>query len=158
MRSGLVLLSCVLWVQASSGVSDAAIMEHLDAEPHCSQTSIEGQPETDPLAAGSEATDGVLQGRVMYNGYGCQSPVPPCTGPLANYEVVVYAADGSSVVARALSDDAGKYQVQLAAGDYVIYTGGGSDGAELTMHRVTVEFGAAPTLLNLSINAGTRTR
>lgn len=78
----------------------------------------------------SRSSSGV-KGTVFYEGLPCPPAsdngriMPGCTGPLSNYEVIVYAEDGTSVIARTRSDDRGNYSVLLPPGNYVIYTPAG---------------------------------
>jgi hypothetical protein len=84
-----------------------------------------------PQSGGSNTgTSSGVKGVVFFEGLPCppsgNNKTPPgCRGPASNYEVVIYAEDGSSIVTRTRTDDRGNYFISLPPGSYVIYTPAG---------------------------------
>lgn len=68
-----------------------------------------------PTSASKQA--GVLEGAVSFVGVPCgpqgERKTPPCDGPYADYEVVVYNAAGDTVVGRTKSNASARYEITL---------------------------------------------
>jgi len=111
-------------------------------------------PKVDPMA--QPAPTGTIAGKVHFTGTPCQSPGgPSCEGPRAGYEVVVLAKDGTTVVARATTDQTGAYTVEVPAGEYTILTAAGLPVIPKKRNDVTVTAGAVATL-DLNVDTGIR--
>lgn len=84
---------------------------------------------TKPLGAtspGGPNAAGTLSGTVHFVGTPCSDPgPPPCDGPYADYEVVVYATDGTTVAGKAKTSAEGAFSLDLPAGMYVLLTPAG---------------------------------
>ncbi len=97
-----------------------------------------GETATTTTPPGGNPGQGTLNGRVTFVGTPCpQSSGPPCDGPYPNYEVVVFAADGVTEVARTRTGPEGIFDLALNEGDYVIYTQAGpspSNRARTAVH------------------------
>ena len=102
------------------------------------------------VPTGATAT---LAGHVQAVGDACAKPGPGCSGPLAEYEVVVLAKDGTTVVAKTRTDSTGAYSVTLPAGDYTIVTPAGM--TEKKRNDISVAGGASATL-DLAVDSGAR--
>jgi len=100
--------------------------------------------------------DAMVAGKVTFVGVPCpeSSAEPTCDGPKVGYEVTVLAKDGTTVIAKATTDDAGMYTVKLPAGDYTIVTTGGIP-PQPSRHDFTVAAGATATM-DLRIDTGIR--
>ena len=96
-----------------------------------------------------------LSGAVHMSGAACAQPKPGCEGPAAGYEVIVFAKDGTTVVAKTKTDAEGHYTVMVPGGDYTIITQAGTTRAETKRNDVTVAASAAATL-DLSVDNGVR--
>ena len=87
---------------------------------------------------GGSPGEGTLNGKVTFVGKPCQQASgPPCDGPYPGYEVVVFAADGITEVARTRTGPDGIFDLTLKEGDYVIYTQAGpmaSNRARTAVH------------------------
>lgn len=76
--------------------------------------------------------------------------VSPCSGPYANYEFIIYAEDGKTIVSKAKTDSMGNFRMTLKTGNYVIYTRVGLSVSDVKSTHVTIaECGITrlPTLL-----------
>ena len=102
------------------------------------------------------AASGTLSGTVGFVGKPCPEPgPPPCDGPYADYEVVVYAADGATVAGKAKTGADGTFTLGLPAGTYVIFTQTGPMPDNKKRTEVTVSRDALSTLA-LSVDPGVR--
>lgn len=98
---------------------------------------------------------GTLSGTVTMTGTPCADPAPGCEGPAADYEVVVMAKDGTTIVAKAKTDASGTYTIDVPSGDYTIFTPAGPTDAEKKRNDITVN-SEAPAKLDLKIDTGVR--
>jgi hypothetical protein len=63
---------------------------------------------------GGAKTEGTLSGTVNFVGKPCPQPSgPPCDGPYPDYQVVIYAADGTTEVARTRTGADGVYSTDV---------------------------------------------
>lgn len=117
-----------------------------------------------PIASGSginPRTSSGLKGTVTYEGLPCpppsgnSKPMPGCTGPLSGYEIVIYAEDGTSIIARTRTDDNGNYSVSLPPASYVIYTPAGPLPSMRVAHHVLIKENEIVTE-DLTIDTGVR--
>jgi hypothetical protein len=112
-----------------------------------------------PIATppGGTAGSGTLAGDVHFVGTPCAEAksTPPCDGAYPDYEVVVYAADGKTVVGKARSGADGKFSLGLPEGKYVVLTPAGPPPAEPKRTEVTVSRDALSTI-KLDIDQGVR--
>jgi len=72
----------------------------------------------------TQNSTGILEGTVHFIGTRCSSEqqnIPPCSGPYPNYEIIVYASDGNTIVKKTTTDENGTYQINLDFDTYVIY-------------------------------------
>lgn len=96
---------------------------------------------------------GTLTGMVTMVGTACKDPMPGCEGPAADYEVVLFAKDGTTIVAKAKTDAEGKYSLDVPSGEYTILTPAGPTDKARNDIAVT---GDAPAKLDLRIDTGVR--
>lgn len=110
----------------------------------------------DKTPPGGAAASGTLSGTVGFVGKPCPEPgPPPCDGPYADYEVVVYAADGTTVAGKAKAGADGKFTFGLPAGTYVIFTQAGPMPDSKKRTEVTVSRDAL-SAVTLSVDTGVR--
>lgn len=88
--------------------------------------------------------NGILSGDVIRSGG------PSLDSPEANYEVDVYAADGTTIVGKTFSDVNAHYSIQLLAGNYTIYV---PDYPDKQTHFVSV-FSGKNTTFNIAYGTG----
>ena len=72
----------------------------------------------------TQNSTGILEGTVHFIGTNCfseQQNIPPCSGPYPNYEIVIYASDGNTIVKKTTTNENGTYQINLDFDTYVIY-------------------------------------
>ena len=113
---------------------------------------------TEPGDDGSGADLGTIAGTVSFIGVPCPPDEivgPPCNGRYPDYEVEVYRRERPTLAARTMSDATGHYEVELRAGDYLIFTRNGIRETDLARHEVTVVAGEVTTL-DLVIDIGIR--
>ena len=118
----------------------------------CALLAACGASSARPPVAPQPAGD--LSGTVTFAGDACASPGPGCTGPMADYDVIVLAADHHEV-ARTRSAADGTYHLALAPGSYVIETPAGIDKTAVKQNPVTV-VSAQPAKLDLVVDTGVR--
>jgi hypothetical protein len=101
---------------------------------------------------------GVLEGIVYLVGVPC----PPasfqsalCDGPYPGYDVIVHDSRGQNVVAQTRTDDRGFYDIELEAGEYVIFTPQGLGERFTAVNDFTIVTGKI-TVLNLTVDYGIR--
>ena len=105
---------------------------------------------------GGVAATGTLTGTVSFTGTPCPEPKgPPCDGAYPNYEVVVYAEDGTTVVTKTTTDASGKYTLSLPAGKYVIFTQAGLKETDRARSEITISRDALSTI-DLRVDTGIR--
>jgi hypothetical protein len=81
-----------------------------------------------PTSASRQA--GVLEGTVTFIGVPCgpqgDRKTPPCDGPYADYEIVVYNAAGDTVVGRTKSNANARYEITLPGDiEYAVFVPSG---------------------------------
>ncbi|HEU0036152.1 MAG TPA: hypothetical protein VFQ53_36315 [Kofleriaceae bacterium] len=102
------------------------------------------------------AATGTLTGTVSFVGTPCEEPKgPPCDGAMPNYEVVVYAADGTTVAGKAKTGADGTFSLDLPAGTYVIFTQAGIKDTDRARQDVTVSRDALAKV-ELRVDTGVR--
>ena len=110
----------------------------------------------DTTPPGGTAATGTLSGSVSFVGTPCPEPKgPPCDGSYPNYEVVIYAADGTTEVGRTKTGADGKFSLSLPAGKYVIFTQSGLQATDRAKSEVTVSRDALATV-DLRVDTGVR--
>ena len=101
---------------------------------------------------------GVLEGAVTFIGVPCgpqsERKTPPCDGPYADYEVVVFNAAGDSVVGRTKSNVNARYEITLP-GD-VEYTVFVPSGLRTQSKLSTVVPAGGRKTLDLQVDTGIR--
>lgn len=101
---------------------------------------------------------GLLTGTATFMGVPCPPDgmkVPPCDGPYPDYEVIVYAVDGKTVVARTLTDKNGRFRVELPEGDYVVYAIGFERRTLHIPNHIDIKAGKT-VQLDINIDTGIR--
>lgn len=101
---------------------------------------------------------GVLEGSVTFIGVPCapqsQRKTPPCDGPYADYEVVVFNAAGTSEVGRTRSNANARYEITLPGdAEYSVFVPSGIRNQ--TKLSIVVPAGGRKTL-DLQIDTGIR--
>jgi len=96
---------------------------------------------------------GTLSGTVTMAGPACAQPAPGCNGPAADYEVVVMAKDGTTIVAKAKTDASGTYTIDVPTGEYTIFTPAGPTEKKRNDITITSE---TPAKLDLNVDTGAR--
>lgn len=110
----------------------------------------------DKMPPGGAAASGTLTGSVSFVGKPCPEPgPPPCDGAYPDYEVIVYAADGTTVAGKAKTGPDGKFTLDLPAGTYVIVTQAGPTADDQKRTEVTVNRDAMATV-TLAVDTGVR--
>ena len=105
---------------------------------------------------GGGTGSGTLSGSVGFVGTPCAQPsAPPCDGPYPDYEVVVYAADGTTEVARTTTGADGTFSIDLPAGNYAIFTQAGLRPTDRARTDVVVNRDAL-TRTELRVDTGVR--
>jgi hypothetical protein len=109
-----------------------------------------------PTSASKQS--GVLEGAVTFIGVPCgpqsERKTPPCDGPYADYEVVVYNAAGDTVVGRTKSNANARYEITLP-GD-VEYTVFVPSGLRTQSKLSTVVPAGGRKTLDLQVDIGIR--
>ena len=109
---------------------------------------------TTPPGGGAGA--GTLTGSVTFVGTPCAQPSgPPCDGPYPDYEVVVYASDGTTEVGRTRTGADGTFSIDLPAGAYAIFTQAGLQPSDRARTDVSVSRDAL-TQTALRVDTGVR--
>lgn len=102
---------------------------------------------------------GVLKGTVKFIGKPCapgsKNNVPPCNGLYPNYEIIVYATDGKTIVSRVTSDENGNYKIEVDPGNYIIYTARSISKDDRRENKFTI-IKDQTTNLDLIIDTGIR--
>lgn len=113
-----------------------------------------------PSSKGCKAPDkGKVTGQVTFSGLPCQPGqpdfnVPPCTGPYPNYKIEVYEGDDKkNLRLTAMSDSKGNFSIELASGDYVIYTPNGPMENNLQKNAFHINKGEV-SRLDLRVSTG----
>jgi hypothetical protein len=118
-----------------------------------------GKQQTSPgdkTPPGGANASGTLSGSVSFVGTPCPEPgPPPCDGAYPDYEVIVYAADGTTIAGKAKTGADGKFTLDLAPGAYVIFTQAGPMPDNKQRTEVTVSRDALATV-TLSVDTGVR--
>jgi hypothetical protein len=110
-------------------------------------------PTTPP---GGSPGSGTLSGTVSFVGTPCPQPKgPPCDGAYPNYEVVVYAADGTTEVSRTRTGADGTFSLDLPEGRYAIFTQAGPMEKDRARTDVTVSRDALAQV-SLRVDTGVR--
>lgn len=110
-------------------------------------------PTTPP---GGNPGTGTLSGTVSFVGTPCPQPKgPPCDGAYPSYEVVVYAADGTTEVARTRTGTDGTFSLDLPEGKYAIFTQAGPMEKDRARTDVTVSRDALAKVA-LRVDTGVR--
>lgn len=103
-------------------------------------------------------TPGVLEGNVTFIGVPCgpgtERRTPPCDGPYAGYEVVVYNAAGDTVVGRTRTNANARYEISLPGDvEYAVFVPSGMN--RRTKLSAVVPAGGRKTL-DLQVDIGIR--
>jgi hypothetical protein len=109
-----------------------------------------------PTSASKQS--GVLEGAVSFIGVPCgpqsERKTPPCDGPYADYEVVVYNAAGDTVVGRTKSNANARYEISLPGDtEYAVFVPSGINTR--TKLSTLVPAGGRKTL-DLQVDTGIR--
>lgn len=155
LSPGQSLFPAQSWIPRAAGVYTAEIyfwqsLENPNALRPPSMLPIDVMPNSDltprtsmgilPITGGTRETNfGTLSGEVVLAG-------GPSSGPKANYEVDVYATDGTTVAGKAFSDSNARYSVQIPAGNYMIYV---QDYPQPIPHPVSISPGKT-TIFNIA--------
>jgi hypothetical protein len=119
----------------------------------CTLGACHTTPEPMPPAADRPGT---ITGKVTFAGTPCQTPGgASCEGPRADYEVIVLAKDGTTVIGKTRTDQTGSYTIEVPAGEYTILTPAGLPLIPKKRNDVTVTAGAVATL-DLRVDTGIR--
>ena len=119
-------------------------------------TATAGADGTTPAPPGGSPGSGTLSGTVSFVGTPCPQPKgPPCDGVYPNYEVVVYAADGTTEVARTRAGADGTFSLDLPEGRYAIFTQAGPMEKDRARTDVTVSRDALARV-SLRVDTGVR--
>jgi hypothetical protein len=108
-------------------------------------------------SAGEPAATGVVTGTVGFIGLPCQPPGqgPPCNGLYPGYEVRVFNAALSRLVARDTTDAEGRYAIELPAGHYAFETPDGIRPEDVAVTPFTIAVGDTLTV-DLVVDTGIR--
>jgi hypothetical protein len=99
---------------------------------------------------------GTLTGTVTFVGKPCPQPgPPPCDGAYPDYEVVVFAADGKTEVARTRTGADGTFSLELPEGSYAVFTQSGPMENDRARTDVTVSRDAL-SRTSLQVDTGIR--
>ncbi|HUS29504.1 MAG TPA: hypothetical protein VMZ53_13420, partial [Kofleriaceae bacterium] len=86
----------------------------------------------------------------------CPTPTgPPCDGAYPNYEVVVYAEDGSTVAGKATTGSDGTFSLDLPPGKYVVFTQAGLQATDRQRTDVVISRDALAKV-ELRVDTGIR--
>lgn len=140
---------------------DATVTSNLTNPDTNSNGNLSNNNQSFKSSSQSNTGSGNLEGRVYFKGLPCNPrtniKVPPCDGLYPNYEIVVYAADGKTIISKTKTDGNGHYTMSLSPGNYVIYTSAGlsPSGLNTRTNNFIIELGKI-TKLTLLIDTGMR--